>query len=147
MHRHAPALRERGREQAAARRGGLRQVPRPAARVARDRRGAPQRLLPRWRDHARVRPRQALAPAASLEERRNLPRDKRRELRDLFAVNRRLFKAYILREELDRLWSYATPEGVKNFLSGWIKALRWQRLPEMQKLAAFLLRHLDGIMA
>lgn len=78
---------------------------------------------------------------------RNLPRDKRRELRDLFAVNRRLFKAYILREELDRLWTYATPEGVKNFLSGWIKALRWQRLPEMQKLAAFLLRHLDGIMA
>jgi transposase len=42
---------------------------------------------------------------------------------------------------------YATPAGVTNFLSGWIKALRWQRLPEMQKLGAFLLRHIDGIVA
>lgn len=78
---------------------------------------------------------------------KNLAREKRRELRDLFAVNRRLFKAYILREELDRLWTYATPTGVMNFLAGWIKALRWQRLPEMQKLGAFLLRHIDGIVA
>lgn len=78
---------------------------------------------------------------------KNLARDKRRELRELFAVNRRLFKAYVLREELDHLWTYATPSGVVNFLGGWIKALRWQRLPEMHKLGAFLLRHLDGIVA
>lgn len=78
---------------------------------------------------------------------KNLPCDKRRELRDLFIVNRRLFKAYLLREELDRLGTYATPESVRNFLIGWIKALRWQRLPEMQKLGAFLLRHLDGVTA
>jgi transposase len=78
---------------------------------------------------------------------KNLARDKRRELRLLFAANRRLFKAYILREQLDRLWSYVTPGGVRRFLAGWIKALRWQRLPEMQKLGAFLQRHLDGIVA
>ena len=78
---------------------------------------------------------------------KNLARDKRRELQDLFAVNRRLYKAYILREELDHLWTYATPAGVTNFLDGWIAALRWQRLPEMQKLGAFLRRHLDGIVA
>jgi transposase len=78
---------------------------------------------------------------------RNLARDKRRELLLLFAANRRLFKAYILREQLDRLWSYVTPGGVRRFLTGWIKALRWQRLPEMQKLGAFLQRHLDGIVA
>jgi transposase len=68
---------------------------------------------------------------------KNLAREKRRELRDLFAVNRRLYKAYVLREELDHLWTYATPSGVTNFLDGWIRALRWQRLPEMQKLGAF----------
>jgi transposase len=78
---------------------------------------------------------------------KNLAREKRRELQDLFAVNRRLYKAYVLREELDHLWSYATPSGVTNFLDGWIAALRWQRLPEMQKLGAFLRRHLDGIVA
>jgi hypothetical protein len=34
---------------------------------------------------------------------------KRQELTQLFAVNRRLFKAYILREQLDRLWTYIRP--------------------------------------
>jgi Transposase len=37
---------------------------------------------------------------------------KRRELAHLFAVNRRLFRAYVLREQLDRLWTYRTREGV-----------------------------------
>src|SRR5438132_11362302 len=36
---------------------------------------------------------------------------KRDELNQLFAVNRRLFKAYILREQLDRLWTYKTRVG------------------------------------
>src|SRR6266566_3282593 len=48
---------------------------------------------------------------------------KRQELRALFAANRRLFKAYVLREELDRLWTYKTREGVAEFLFGWLKAL------------------------
>jgi transposase len=72
---------------------------------------------------------------------------KRDELRRLFAANRRLFKAYLLREQLDRLWTYKTPQGVGAFLIGWIDALRWQRLPEMAKLGDFLVRHLDGIAA
>ena len=72
---------------------------------------------------------------------------KRRELEELFAVNRRLFKAYVLREELDRLWTYKTPTGLADFLIGWLKALRWQRLPEMERLGEFLVRHLDGIAA
>src|SRR5439155_21561152 len=59
---------------------------------------------------------------------------KRRELEELFAVNGRLFKAYVLREQLDRLWTYTTRWGVARFLLGWLKALRWQRLPEMEKL-------------
>ena len=72
---------------------------------------------------------------------------KREELQTLFAANRRLFKAYLLREQLDRLWTYKTRMGVLNFLLGWFKALRWQRLPEMEKLGDFLLKHIDGIAA
>jgi len=72
---------------------------------------------------------------------------KRKELQALFAANRRLFKAYLLREQLDKLWTYKTRTGVLNFLLGWFKALRWQRLPEMEELGDFLLRHLDGIAA
>jgi transposase len=72
---------------------------------------------------------------------------KRAELEALFAVNRRLFKAYVLREQLDRLWTYKTRPGVLDFLMGWFKALRWQRLPEMERLGDFLLKHIHGIAA
>lgn len=72
---------------------------------------------------------------------------KRAELQALFAVNRRLFKAYVLREQLDRLWTYKTRTGVLNVLNGWIDALRWQRLPEMERLGDFLFRHVEGIAA
>jgi transposase len=72
---------------------------------------------------------------------------KRQELRALFAANRRLFKAYVLREELDHLWTSKTRDGVANFLWGWLEALRWQRLPEMEKLGDTLVNHIDGIAA
>jgi transposase len=38
---------------------------------------------------------------------------KRAELHALFAANRRLFKAYVLREQLDRLWTYKTRPGAQ----------------------------------
>jgi transposase len=72
---------------------------------------------------------------------------KRQELQQLFAANHRLFKAYVLREQLGRLWTYKTREGVAGFLFGWLKALRWQRLPEMEKLGDTLVNHFDGIAA
>ena len=72
---------------------------------------------------------------------------KRRERETLFAANRRLFKAYVLREQLDRLWTYKTRPGVLNFLLGWIRALRWQRLPEMDRLGDSLFRHIEGLAA
>ena len=72
---------------------------------------------------------------------------KRAELQALFAANRRLFKAYVLREQLDRLWTYTTRTGVLNFLNGWIDALRWPRLPEMDGLGEFLFKHIEGIAA
>jgi transposase len=72
---------------------------------------------------------------------------KRMQLQTLFAANRRLFKAYVLREQLDRLSTYKTRTGVLNFLLGWIAALRWQRLSEMERLGDFLFRHIEGIAA
>jgi len=77
----------------------------------------------------------------------NLGESQRDALLQLFRVNRRLFKAYILREELDRLWSYRTPGRVARFLVAWTRALRWQRLPEMWRLAMSLARHFAGIVA
>lgn len=78
---------------------------------------------------------------------RNVRGSKREQLRALFARNRRLFKAYVLREELDRLWTYTTERGAYDFLFGWLRSLRWQRLPEMEKLGRMLVRHSSGIVA
>jgi transposase len=72
---------------------------------------------------------------------------KRRQLRTLFAANRRLLKAYVLREQLDRLWTYKRRFSVLDFLNGWINALRWQRLPEIDRRGEFLFRHIEGIAA
>ena len=45
------------------------------------------------------------------------------------------------------LWTYKTRDGVANFLWGWLEALRWQRLPEMERLGDTLLNDIDGIAA
>jgi len=76
----------------------------------------------------------------------NLTVGKRRELNQLFALNRKLFKAYLLKESLDRLWTYHYEGAMLNYLQRWIDQLRWQRLEPFQKLALMLLDHLDGIL-
>jgi transposase len=76
----------------------------------------------------------------------NLSNAKRQELSALFALNRKLFKAYLLKESLDRLWNYRYEGAMIRYLRSWIDQLRWQRLRPFQKLAQMLLDHLDGIL-
>ena len=71
---------------------------------------------------------------------------KRQELNQLFALNRKVFKAYLLKESLDRMWMYRYEGAMVNYLRRWINQLRWQRLEPFQKLAVMLLDHLDGIL-
>ena len=76
----------------------------------------------------------------------HLNTDKKRQLNELFALNRRLLKAYLLKESLGRLWSYSYEGAMLRYLQSWIDQLRWQRLKPMAKLARMLLDHLDGIL-
>jgi transposase len=76
----------------------------------------------------------------------NLTPGKRQELNQVFALNRKVFKAYILKESLDRLWTYHYEGAMLNYLQRWIDQLRWRRLKPFQKLAEMLLDHLDGIL-
>lgn len=71
---------------------------------------------------------------------------KKQQLNALFALNRRLLKAYLLKESLDRLWNYRYEGAMMRYLHGWIDQLRWQRLKPMEKLADMLIKHLDGIL-
>jgi transposase len=76
----------------------------------------------------------------------NLKTEQRRVLNELFALNRKVFKAYLLKESLDRLWVYTYEGAMLNYLQRWVKQLRWQRLEPFEKLARTLLDHLDGIL-
>ena len=71
---------------------------------------------------------------------------KKRQLNALFALNRRVMKAYLLKESLDRLWTYTYEGAMLRYLKSWIDQLRWQRLKPMEKLARMLLDHLEGIL-
>lgn len=76
----------------------------------------------------------------------HLDRKKKQQLNQLFALNRKLLKAYLLKESLARLWNYIYEGAMLRYLQGWIDQLRWQRLKPMQKLAKMLLDHLEGIL-
>jgi len=77
----------------------------------------------------------------------NLERDERHQLRELLALNRRLAKAHLLKEQLAHLWDYRYEGAAWRFLTAWIRALRWQRLPAFDKVAQLLSRHVDGLLA
>jgi len=76
----------------------------------------------------------------------NLPVAKRQELNQLFSLNRKILKAYLLKESLDRLWNYVYEGAMLRYLKSWIRQLRWQRLPSFEKLANMLVDHLEGIL-
>ena len=76
----------------------------------------------------------------------NLNTEKKRQLNQLFRLNRRVMKAYLLKESLSRLWEYRYEGAMLRYLQSWIDQLRWQRLKPFEKLAWMLLDHLDGIL-
>ena len=76
----------------------------------------------------------------------NLDSRKRQLLNELFRLNRRVMKAYLLKESLDRLWTYTYEGSALRYLSAWASQLRWQRLEPFNKLADMLFRHLEGLL-
>jgi transposase len=76
----------------------------------------------------------------------NLDSKKRQLLNELFRLNRRMMKAYLLKESLDRLWTYHYEGAALRYLNQWIDQLRWQRLEPFKKLAEMLLRHQEGLL-
>ncbi|MBL8231716.1 MAG: transposase, partial [Bryobacterales bacterium] len=76
----------------------------------------------------------------------NLEGKRRQMLNELFKLNRRVMKAYLLKESLDRLWSYTYVGAAQRYLNQWIDQLKWQRLKPMEKLAKMLLSHQEGLL-
>lgn len=82
-----------------------------------------------------------------LSRKTNLDLDGKRSLKKLLAANRRLSKAYILKESFGQLWSYDREGWARKFFDNWKASLKWQRLPSFEKFAAMIEKHWDGIVA
>jgi transposase len=75
----------------------------------------------------------------------NLSLQGQQALQLLFKANRRLNKAYLLKESFDQLWDYWSPGWARRFFEQWKAALRWQRLKPYQKFAQLVESHWQGI--
>jgi len=71
--------------------------------------------------------------------------DKRQQLNHLFSLNRKMMKAYFLKESLERLWTYTNEGAMLRYLKSWTLQLRWQRLPAFERRAHMLIDHVNGI--
>jgi transposase len=82
-----------------------------------------------------------------LSRRENLTLEGRHALKLLFRVNKRLNKAYLLKDSFAQLWDYKQPQWARRFFDNWRNSLKWQRLGPFQKFAAMIDAHWDGIEA
>lgn len=57
-----------------------------------------------------------------------------------------MMKAYLLKESLDRLWTYKYGGAVQRYLNQWIEQLTWQQLKQLEKVARTLLLHEEGLL-
>ncbi len=77
----------------------------------------------------------------------NLDTDGRRSLKLLLKINKRLHKAYLLKESFGQLWDYSYPASARKFFENWKAQLRRQKLEPYEKFAAMIEKHWDGIVS
>jgi transposase len=82
-----------------------------------------------------------------LSHQANLDTEGRRSLKLLLKANKRLHKAYLLKEVFGQLWDYSYPASARKFFENWKAQLRWQKLEPYEKFAAMIERHWDGIVS
>jgi transposase len=77
----------------------------------------------------------------------NLNPEGRRSLKTLLKANRRLHKAYLLKEAFGQLWDYNYPACARTFFDNWKAQLKWQRLKPFEEFAAMVERNWEGIVS
>lgn len=82
-----------------------------------------------------------------LSHRFNLTLTGKQALDTLLAANKRLNKAYLLKESFGQLWNYRSETWARKFFENWKSSLRWQRLKPYQEFVKLIERHWDGIAA
>ena len=82
-----------------------------------------------------------------LSHKANLDTQGRRSLKLLLKANKRLHKAYLLKESFGQLWDYSYPASARKFFENWKAQLRWQKLEPFEKFAAMIENHWEGIVS
>lgn len=82
-----------------------------------------------------------------LSKEANLTLEGRRSLRLLLKANKRLNKAYLLKESFGQLWDYNNPAWARKFFENWTAQLKWSRLSPFQRFVELVERHWDGIIS
>lgn len=76
-----------------------------------------------------------------LKQRSNLTTKQTVKLRELLKYNLRTVKAYLMREDFNRFWTYTSPTWASKFLREWCVRAKRSRIEPMQKLANTLIKH------
>lgn len=82
-----------------------------------------------------------------VKNRSNLVNEEPARLKELLAVNRRLFAVYVLRDALKKLWEYRYPGPAEKWFKGWYNRAIRSRIPELKRFARALKERLHGILA
>lgn len=82
-----------------------------------------------------------------LSHKANLDLEGRQSLNLLLKANKRLNKAYLLKESFAQLWDYNNPTWARKFLNNWKSQLRWSRMKPFEDFLGLVERHWDGIIS
>lgn len=82
-----------------------------------------------------------------MKNRSNLVAEGPARLKELLAINRRLFVVYILRDALKKLWNYKYTQRAKSWFEGWYRRAVDSRIPALMRFARALKKRLHGILS
>jgi transposase len=70
-----------------------------------------------------------------------------RTLRSLDKGNRRIYRAWQLKDEFEQFWEYKAPWAAERFIRRWMTSALRSRLEPMRKFVNTLRQHYDGVLA
>jgi transposase len=76
-----------------------------------------------------------------LRRRKNLSMQQSASLKELLQYNLRSVRAYLLKEDFQRLWDYVSPTWADKFLAQWCRTVMRSRLEPMKKVARSIRVH------
>jgi transposase len=78
---------------------------------------------------------------------KNRTKGQTRFLNKLKASNRRIHRAWVLKDEFEAFWEYLYQGSAEKFIKGWVTAVKRSRLKPMREFVDTLIKHWENIIA